>query len=435
MVAVMAGAKKISPVRALRGEVAVPGDKSLSHRSIMLAGLADTLVRVQNFLASEDCLSTVACMKALGVAVDVRPDGQVLVQGKGLYGLSEPDNVLEAGNSGTTIRLLSGLLAGQPFFSVLTGDDSLRRRPMARIITPLTQMGGRIIGRENSRYAPVAIAPAASLNGIDYMMPVASAQVKSAIMFAALYAGSPSVISEPYLSRDHTERMFAQFGVKVARKGLAVTVNPVSALHAPEIVDIPGDFSSAAFLLVAATIIPDSEVLLTNVGINPTRTGLLDVLREMGANIEVVNVRLSGEEPVADLRVRSAAMQGVSVGSDMIPRLIDEIPILAVAALFAKGRTLIQGAEELRVKETDRLHAMACELARMGGNVAERRDGLIIEGPGRLYSVPCMTYADHSVAMALAVAGMASEGVELDNSECVGISFPGFFEAMEGCHV
>ena len=429
----MARGIKIGPARALRGTVAIPGDKSLSHRSIMLAGLADTPVTVKNFLASADCLSTVACMRALGVSVHVRPDGEVTVQGKGLYGLSEPDNVLDAGNSGTTIRLLSGLLAGQPFFSVLTGDDSLRRRPMARIVTPLTQMGAKLVGRENSRYAPVAIEPAASLQGIRYAMPVASAQVKSAIMFAALYAASPTTITEPYLSRDHTERMFGQFGAPVFRDGLAVTVNPVSSLHAPAVVDVPGDFSSAAFLLVAATIIPDSEVLLTNVGMNPTRTGLLDVLREMGADIEVLAERRSGEEPVADLRVRSASLKGISVSSEMIPRLIDEIPILAVAALFARGRTRIEGAEELRVKETDRLKAMACELVRMGGKVTEQRDGMIIEGAGKLHFAECLTYADHRVAMALTVAGMAGEGVALDDSGCVCISFPGFFEAMDGC--
>jgi len=429
----VAGSKAINPVRSLAGKVAIPGDKSLSHRSIMLAGLAETPVRVRNFLASEDCLSTISCMRALGVSVEIEPDGQVLVTGRGLYGLTEPDNVLDAGNSGTTIRLLSGLLAGQSFFSVHTGDDSLRRRPMARIVTPLTQMGGRIIGRENSRYAPVAIAAAASLNGIEYTMPVASAQVKSAIMFAALYASSPTVIAEPYLSRDHTERMFAQFGVNVLRKGLSVTVNPVSALKAPEAVDIPGDFSSAAFLLVAATLIPGSELLLTNVGVNPTRTGLLDVLRLMGADIELVNERLSGEEPVADLRVRSAKLQGVSISSEMVPRLIDEIPILAVAALFAEGQTLIQGAEELRVKETDRLHAMASELARMGGQVTERPDGLLIEGTKALHSADCLTYADHRVAMSLAVAGMAGSGVALDDPGCVAISFPNFFEKMEGC--
>lgn len=429
----MTGGRVITPARALRGTVAVPGDKSLSHRSIMLAGLADTPVTVKNFLASADCLSTVACMRALGVSVNVRSNGEVAVRGKGLYGLSEPDNVLDAGNSGTTIRLLSGLLSGQPFFSVLTGDDSLRRRPMARIVTPLTQMGAKLVGRENSRYAPVAIEPAASLRGIRYDMPVASAQVKSAIMFASLYASSPTTVTEPYLSRDHTERMFAQFGVPVFREELSVTVNPVSSLQAPAVVDVPGDFSSAAFLLVAATIIPDSEVVLTNVGVNPTRTGLLDVLRDMGADIEVLSQRSSGEEPVADLRVRSAALRGVSVSSEMIPRLIDEIPVLAVAALFARGRTRIEGAEELRVKETDRLRAMACELARMGGDVTERRDGLIIEGTGKLHSAECLTYADHRVAMALTVAGMASEGVCLDDRGCVAISFPSFFEIMEGC--
>lgn len=429
----MAGGRFIGPARALRGTVAVPGDKSLSHRSVMLAGLADTPVTVKNFLASADCLSTVACLRALGIAVEKRANGEITVRGKGLYGLSEPDNVLDAGNSGTTIRLLSGLLAGQPFFSVLTGDDSLRRRPMARIVTPLTQMGAKLVGRENSRYAPVAIEPAASLRGIRYDMPVASAQVKSAIMFASLYASSPTTVTEPYLSRDHTERMFVQFGVPVFQEELSVTVNPVSSLQAPAVIDVPGDFSSAAFLLVAATIIPDSEVVLTNVGINPTRTGLLDVLRDMGADIKVLAQRRSGEEPVADLRVRSAALRGVSVSSDMIPRLIDEIPVLAVAALFARGRTRIEGAEELRVKETDRLRAMACELVRMGGDVTERRDGLIIEGAGKLHSAECLTYADHRVAMALTVAGVASEGVCLDDAGCVAISFPGFFEVMEGC--
>lgn len=429
----MAGVLKVGPVRALAGTVAVPGDKSLSHRSIMLAGLADTRVEVRNFLAAEDCLSTVSCMRALGVSVDIAPDGRVFVQGKGLYGLSEPDNVLDAGNSGTTIRLLSGLLAGQSFFSVLTGDDSLRRRPMARVITPLTQMGARILGREKSRCAPIAIDGTGSLQGIEYRMPVASAQVKSALMFAALYAGSPTVITEPYLSRDHTERMFAQFGIVVKREGLSVEVKQTSSLNAPAVVEVPGDFSSAAFLLVAATIIADSDVTLTNVGINPTRTGLLDVLRQMGANIEVLNERLSGQEPVADLRVRSAKLQGVSIGAELIPRLIDEIPVLAVAALFAEGETLIQGAEELRVKETDRLLAMASELNRMGGIVSEKPDGLLIQGQGRLKSAECLTYGDHRVAMSLAVAGMASDGVTLDDAGCVSISFPGFFDVMKGC--
>ena len=399
----------------------------------MLAGLADTPVEVHNFLAAEDCLSTVSCMRALGVSVEFDPDGKVLVKGKGLYGLNEPDDVLDAGNSGTTIRLLSGLLAGQSFFSVLTGDDSLRRRPMARIITPLSQMGARLMGREKSRYAPIAIEGTGSLQGIEYRMPVASAQVKSALMFAALYADSPTTISEPYLSRDHTERMFAQFGIPVQRQGLAVIVKPVSSLKAPSIVEVPGDFSSAAFLLVAATIIPDSELTLTNVGVNPTRTGLLDVLRQMGADIELLNERLSGEEPVADLRVRSARLRGISIGRELIPRLIDEIPVLAVAALYATGETLIQGAEELRVKETDRLLAMATELNRMGGVIEERPDGLLIQGDGRLNPTECRTYGDHRVAMSLAVAGMAHAGATLDDAGCVNISFPGFFDLMKGC--
>jgi 3-phosphoshikimate 1-carboxyvinyltransferase len=265
------------------------------------------------------------------------------------------------------------------------------------------------------------------------MMPVASAQVKSALMFAALYASTPTVISEPYPSRDHTERMFAQFGMSVLREGLSVTLSPVSEIKAPDVVEIPGDFSSAAFLIVAATIIPGSEVMLTNVGVNPTRTGMLEVLRLMGADIEVINERLSGEEPVADLLVRSAKLKGVSVGAEMIPRLIDEIPILSVAALFAEGQTLFQGAEELRVKETDRLRAMACELERMGGKVTECPDGMIIEGTGRLRSAECLTYGDHRVAMSIAVAGMAAEGVVLNDAGCVAISFPGFFEIMEGC--
>ena len=429
----MTAKKTIRPSGPLTGTVAVPGDKSLSHRSVMLAGLANTPVEIRHFLPSEDCLSTVACMRALGVKVEQVFADQLLVQGQGLFGLREPENVLDAGNSGTTIRLLCGLLAGQSFFSVLTGDDSLRRRPMARVIAPLAQMGGRIIGRENSRCAPVAIEAAASLHGIRYLMPVASAQVKSALMFAALYADSPTVISEPYASRDHTERMFSQFGANMVRDGLTVTVHPAHELRAPSILEIPGDFSSAAYLLVAATIIPGSELLLTNVGVNSTRTGLLDVLLQMGADIETVHPRMSGEEPVADLRVRSARLKGIEIHSEIIPRLIDEIPVLAVAALFAEGRTLIQGAEELRVKETDRLRAIACELARMGGRVEERPDGLLIDGGCELHAADCLTYTDHRVAMSLTVAGMAAAGASLDDPGCVNISFPGFFETMDGC--
>lgn len=425
--------KTIRPSGALAGTMEVPGDKSLSHRSIMLAGLAQTPVEVRHFLPSEDCLSTVACMRALGVQVESGPSNRMLVEGRGMFGLTEPDNVLDAGNSGTTLRLLCGLLAGQPFFSVLTGDDSLRRRPMARVVAPLSQMGARIAGRENSRLAPVSICPVDSLHGVRYVMPVASAQVKSSLMLAALYADSPTVITEPYASRDHTERMFAQFGVNMTCDGLSITVHPARELKAPAVIEIPGDFSSAAFPLVAATIIPGSELVLSNVGVNPTRTGLLDVLRRMGADIELLHPRLSGGEPVADLLVRSAHLQATEVGPEMIPRLVDEIPVLAVAALFATGQTLIRGAEELRVKETDRLQAMARELSRLGGRVEERADGLLIEGGQEMQAADCLTYADHRVAMALTVAGMASAGLTLDGADCVNISFPGFYDTMEEC--
>jgi 3-phosphoshikimate 1-carboxyvinyltransferase len=417
----------VNPLRRLTGEIAVPGDKSISHRSVMLAGLADSPVRIGNFLAAADCLSTVACMRALGVRVDQVGESELIVQGNGLFGLSEPEGVLDAGNSGTTMRLLTGILAGQPFFSVLTGDASLRRRPMARIIAPLTKMGCRIHGREQSRFAPLAIMPADGIHGIAYDMPVASAQVKSALLFAGMFADGPTRLTEPYISRDHSERMLQTFGAKVTRKGYTVTLAPVQDLAAPPSIDVPGDISAAAFWLVAATVIPGSRLSLTNVGINPTRTGIIDILRRMGADITVAAERRAGEEPVADLVVASAELQGTTVEGEIIPRLIDEIPVLAVAALFAKGRTIISGAEELRVKESDRLRAIACELAKMGARIEETPDGLIIDGPQPLSVANCDSHGDHRMAMALAVAGMAAAGVEIDDADSVGISYPQFF--------
>lgn len=424
---------RIEPGTSLRGRVSVPGDKSLSHRSVMLSAVSSRAVTVRNFLAAEDCLSTVDCMRKLGIQVDFLDETTLRIHGKGLFGLSEPDDVLDVGNSGTTIRLLSGLLVGQPFFTIMSGDASLRRRPMARIVTPLRKMGGRITGRENSRYAPLAVEPAERLRGVEYIMPVASAQVKSALMLAALYADSPTTIEEPLASRDHTERMLSLFGADVKVDGLRVTVNPVSELKAPESIGVPGDFSSAAFLMVAATVIPGSHLEITGVGINPTRTGLLDVLLEMGADIKVNNRRDFGREPVADIEVRSAKLKGVSVGAELIPRLIDEIPVLSVAALFAEGQTVIRGAEELRVKETDRLRAMACELERMGAIITEKSDGMVIDGGACLQYAECQSYADHRVAMALAVAGFAAKGVAVDDTACIDISFPGFFETVKGC--
>lgn len=420
----------ISPVKGLQGIVDIPGDKSISHRTVMLAGLASTPVRVTNFLSAEDCWSTVSCMKCLGVKIKQTGDNELVIKGNGLFGLVEPDEVLDAGNSGTTTRLLTGILAGQSFFTVLTGDKSLRRRPMARIIAPLTKMGCRIYGREQSRYAPLAIIPSDGIHGINYTLPVASAQVKSAILLAGMFADGPTVITEPLLSRDHSERMLQSFGVGVERTGLTVRLNPVSELTAPPVIDIPGDISSAAFWLVAATIVPGSKLRLRNVGINPTRTGIIDVLRSMGANITVYNQRQAGQEPVADIAVEYAPLTGTTVEAEIVPRLVDEIPALAVAALFASGATVIRGAEELRVKETDRLKAIALELGKMGARIAESADGLVIEGPQSLTSACCDSHDDHRMAMALAVAGMAAQGVEITGAECVNISYPRFFDEV-----
>ncbi|HMM21327.1 MAG TPA: 3-phosphoshikimate 1-carboxyvinyltransferase [Selenomonadales bacterium] len=419
--------QSISPLRRLTGQVTVPGDKSISHRSILLASLAEKPVRIRNFLRAEDCLSTLRCMQALGVKADRLADSDLLVEGNGLYGLTEPSTVLDAGNSGTTMRLLAGILAGQPFMSVLTGDASLCQRPMARILAPLSRMGGRVYGREQSRYAPLVFLPGEGLQGLSYHSPVASAQVKSALLLAGLYAGGPTRISEPVLSRDHTELMLETFGVRLERQDAAVTIYPCGKLAAPGEIVVPGDISSAAFWLVAATLIPGSRLVLPNVGVNPTRTGILDMLTGMGARITLANRRYAGREPVADLEVEASRLVAATIGAEILPRLIDEIPVLAVAALFAKGRTIISGAGELRVKETDRLRALVTELGKMGAQVAETADGLVIEGPQPLQFAACDAHADHRIALALAVAALAGKGAVISGAECVAISYPGFF--------
>ncbi|WP_075755373.1 3-phosphoshikimate 1-carboxyvinyltransferase [Sporomusa sphaeroides] len=421
---------KVTGTTGLKGTVNIPGDKSISHRSIMLAGLADTPVKITNFLHAADCWSTIDCMRALRVRVEQGDAGVLTVTGNGFYGLREPHEVLDAGNSGTTIRLMTGLLGVQPFFSVMTGDASLRKRPMARVITPLARMGINVKGREQSRYAPLAILAAEQIQGIEYDMPVASAQVKSAILLAALFANSPTIVAEPMPSRDHTERMFETFGIPVKREGNSIIIEPVQKVDAPEQIDVPGDISSAAFWLVAASIIPNSQLVLVNVGINPTRTGILDILTQMGADITVTNERWSGREPVADIIVRSAKLQGVTIGAEIIPRLIDEIPVLTVAALFAEGQTIVTGAEELRVKETDRLKAVVLELGKMGAAIDETADGLIINGPQKLNFASCNSHHDHRMAMALAVAGAAAQGVEIEEPDCVKISYPDFFSIL-----
>lgn len=421
--------KRISKVYSLNGDIIVPGDKSISHRSVMLAGLSQTPVVVTNFLRADDCLSTVACMKALGVKVE-ESDDRLVITGNGLRGLKEPTDVLNAGNSGTTMRLLAGILAAQPFFSVISGDQSLCKRPMGRVINPLSQMGAVIMGRGNNKYAPLAIMPACQVRGIKYSSPVASAQIKSAVMLAGLFADGITSINEPNRSRDHTERILAAFGVPIKVSGNNIILEPVQELMAPEALNIPGDISSAAFWMVAAAIMPNSRIVLRNVGINPTRTGILSVLKQMGANIKITNEYLSGNEPVADITVASSNLKGVDIGPELIPSLVDEIPILTVAALFADGKTTIRGAAELRVKETDRLAAISAEFNKMGGHIIETNDGLIIEPQGRLKFAKCYSYHDHRIAMALTIAGAASQGVEIASPECVSISYPEFYDKL-----
>ena len=431
----MAEGKEIRPAkRGLTGKIRVPGDKSVSHRSVMFSAIAKGKVHVQNFLEAADCLSTAACMRALGAGVERQTDGSFLVTGVGLHGLKEPQGILDAGNSGTTLRLLLGILAGQPFFSALSGDASLSRRPMGRVVEPLARMGATIRGRGADRFLPLAVLPhEGSLRAMDYESPVASAQVKSAVLLAGLYAERETCLTEPALSRDHTERMLSAFGARIEREGTKVTIEPADELFAPEEIRVPGDISSAAYWLVAASLIEGSDIILQDVGVNPTRTGILDVLSDMGANITIDNERESGGEALADIRVRAASLRGTSFGGEIIPRLIDEIPILAVAALFADGDTVISGAAELRVKETDRLAAVTTELNRLApGAVEAKEDGMVIHGGRMLSPASCRTYDDHRMAMSLAVAGAAGVGVTLDAPSCVNISYPSFYQTLDG---
>lgn len=422
---------EVNAVKGLQGEIFIPGDKSISHRSVMFSSLGDKAVTIKNFLNSQDCLSTVSCMEALGVKIEKINDNELVVHGVGINGLKEPENVLDAGNSGTTLRLLMGMLSAQNFFVTFTGDDSLRKRPMARVIKPLSKMGAQLVSRENSRLLPLAILPVEQIKAINYEMPMASAQVKSAILLAGMYADSKTIVTEPYVSRDYTEKMFETFGVELYKEGTSVGIQKVEQLISPETLEVPGDISSAAFWLVAASIIPNSNLTLKNVGVNKTRTGIIDVLLNMGADIKVVNERMSGKEPMADLIVKSAKLKGTSFGAEIMPRLIDEIPVIAVAAMFAEGKTIITGAEELRVKETDRLSAVVNEFSKMGGNIVGTEDGLIIEGTGKLNKANCYSYHDHRIAMALAVAGAAAEGVNIENPDCVCISYPTFYQTLE----
>ncbi|MEW6183666.1 MAG: 3-phosphoshikimate 1-carboxyvinyltransferase [Bacillota bacterium] len=424
----------IRPVRSLKGEVKVPGDKSISHRALMLGGIAEGETVVENFLEGEDCLATLACFKSMGVEVEKFAPAKVRVLGKGLYGLREPSDVLDAKNSGTTTRLILGILSGQPFFSVVTGDASLRRRPMGRVTSPLRSMGAAIMGRGDGELAPLAVR-GGNLRPLEYNTPVASAQVKSAILLAGLYADGETRVTEPALSRDHTERMLEHFGAEVNRNGLTVTVMGRPFLKAKDVY-VPGDISSAAFLLVAACIVPDAEIKIKGVGLNPTRTGILDALKAMGARMQVAGTGSSGGEPFGDITVFSSPLAGTEIGGKLIPRMIDEIPVLAVAAAYAAGRTVIKDAAELKFKESNRLQVMADELGRMGAKIRELPDGLVIEGGGHLHGANVGSHADHRVAMALTVAGMAAEGrTIISGADSIDVSFPGFTKVIQGLSV
>ena len=419
--------------QGLQGEIVIPGDKSISHRSVMFSALGDTPVRIKNFLHAQDCMSTAACMEMLGAKVEFISDTELIVTGNGLHGLKEPATILDAGNSGTTLRLLMGILAAQPFLSTFTGDASLHKRPMGRVIKPLSLMGAQIYGRENNAKLPITVVPAQKkLKGMHYDSPVASAQVKSAILLAGMFADGETTVNEPFVSRDHTEQMLAAFGVQLKREGTAVTIQPVEKFTAPPEIEVPGDISSAAYWLVAGSIVPGSKLLLKNVGINPTRTGILDVLKDMGAKITLQNERTSGGEAAADMLVEYSELQGVSFGAEIMPRLIDEIPIIAVAALCAKGDTVITGAGELRVKETDRLMAIAKEFNKLApGAVEEREDGLVIHDGAKLERAAAFSYDDHRIAMSLAILGTVGAGVEIENPQCVNISYPEFYQTLE----
>jgi 3-phosphoshikimate 1-carboxyvinyltransferase len=424
---------RVQEVHRLSGEIRVPGDKSISHRAVMLGSLAEGTTRVTGFLPGADCQSTVACFRQMGVEISQPTSDRVVIQGRGLYSLEEPNNILDAGNSGTTMRLILGILAGQEFFSVVTGDASLRTRPLGRVIKPLRLMGADIRGRRENTLAPVSIMGRKKLTAIEFAGPVSSAQVKSAILLAGLYARGRTTISQPMPSRDHTERMLRLFGAQIEtrEKGTIVSITGQPVLKGQELL-IPGDISSAAFFLVAGSLIPGSEVMIENVGINPTRSGILQVMQTMGADINLLRERRQCGEPVADILVRHAPLKGVEIGGTMIPSLIDEIPVLAVAATQAAGTTTFRDASELRFKETDRIKTVASELSRMGAKIIEQPDGLVIEGPTPLRGCRCHSHGDHRIAMALAVAGLTAKGeTVIQESESVDISFPGFFETIK----
>ena len=413
----------------LEGTISIPGDKSISHRSVMFGSIATGTTNITNFLAGEDCLSTIACFRELGVSI--KQEGtSVEIHGNGLSQLNEPTRVLDVGNSGTTIRLMLGILAGLPFHVSLQGDDSIEKRPMKRVTGPLSQMGDKIDGRQNGTYCPLSIR-GGNLEAIDYQSPVASAQVKSAILLAGLQAKGTTSVTEPSKSRDHTERMLQAFGVDVVEEGNKVSITGGQELKATTI-EVPGDISSAAFFLVSGAITPNSRIVLKNVGINPTRTGIIDILVKMGASISIQNERVQSFERVADLIIETSDLKGTVISGDVIPRAIDEIPIVALAATQATGTTIIKDAQELKVKETNRIDTVVNELRKLGANIEPTEDGMIIHGKTTLHGGEVDSHGDHRIGMMLAIANLITDSdVTLNRKEAINVSYPTFFEDLQ----
>lgn len=419
----------LEKVNKLKGNISVPGDKSISHRSLILGSISQGETRIYNFLNSLDCLKTLECMQALGAEIELSKDNSIKIKGKGLYGLKEPKDILDVGNSGTTIRLLAGLLSGQDFYSVLNGDDSIKKRPMKRVIEPLRLMGADIWGRKDGQFAPLSIR-GNKLNPLHYTLPVASAQVKTALLLAGLYTTGETVVKEPLPTRDHTERM-----LEIMQADLIISPSEIKVVGGKELkgtdIFIPGDISSAAYFIAAASMLKDSQIIIKQVGVNPTRTGILEILKKMGTKINTLNYQIKSNEPQADLMIEYSKLKGVEIKKENVPSLIDELPLIAVAATQAQGKTVVSGAKELRVKETDRIKAMVSELKKMGADIEEREDGFTVNGPTGLRGAVCESYNDHRIAMSLAVAALLAEGnTIIKNSECIDISFPGFEKTL-----
>ena len=420
---------KINKVSKLNGTITVPADKSITHRAIMLSSLATGKSYINNYLKSDDCLMTMNAFKQMGVNIE-QAENSLTITGAGINGLKNPVKEIYAGNSGTTTRLLSGVLAGQKFSSTITGDASLSKRPMKRVIEPLSLMGANITAKENN-FLPMTISPKENLKAISYTSPVASAQVKSCILFAGLYADGTTTVTEPIKSRDHSERMFKTFGADISVDGLSVSVKKCNGLYAQE-VTVPCDISSAAFFIVAGLIVPNSNIKILNVNINKTRDGILTVLKSMGAAIVLDNVRTVSGEDVADIEIKTSKLNSTSFGKEIVPSLIDEIPIIVLAATQAEGQTVISGAKELKVKESDRIHSVASQLNKMGADIKETDDGFIINGPTKLKGATVDSFDDHRIAMMLSIAGLTAEGeTEILNSDCVKISFANFYEVLK----